>query len=215
MSDTPMNVCWLDLETTGTDEDTGSIVEIGCVMTDPDLREVESLSLLVKPDEDHWLGMNYVVVRMHRTSGLFDAVNDGYEDLDRFDALSHAEADRLLVAFLDRHAVSGRVILAGSEVSHFDHRWIRRHLPRSSRKLTWWAWDVGNVRRFLGSIDPALVRPPSGPKAHRGTVDARDHLDEWRFYRSLIREGMTGLHVAAARPRPLVDVLAPEAVEED
>ena len=213
-----MNICWLDLETTNADEHTGSIVEIGCVMTDPDLREIEEISLLVLPEPDPWEEMPPVVQRMHEASGLLDAIEDAMAQPDRADALDVREADRILRQFLDRHAVSGRVILAGSGVSHFDHRWVRLHLPRSAKRLTWWAYDVGNVRRFLGSIDQALLRPmPEGGKAHRGIVDARDHLNEWRHYRSLVREAITPLRTAAARPpepRPLVDVLADEPVEE-
>lgn len=216
----PMNICWLDLETTNSDEHTGSIVEIGCVMTDPDLREIEEISLLVLPDPDHWEAMPEVVQRMHNASGLADAIEDAMAQPDRADALDVAEADRILRQFLDRHAVSGRVILAGSGVSHFDHRWIRAHLPRSAKRLTWWAYDVGNVRRFLGSIDKGLlVHPqPEGGKAHRGIVDARDHLNEWRLYRNMVRQAITPMRIAGEHEihpsRALVDVLAPDTVEE-
>ena len=216
-----MNICWLDLETTNADEHTGSIVEIGCVMTDPDLREIEDISLLVQPNPEHVEAMPEVVRRMHEASGLLDAMDANEQariDGEVPDDHPLPDADRLLRQFLDRHAVSGRVILAGSGVSHFDHRWVRLYLPRSAKRLTWWAYDVGNVRRFLGSIDKALLRPmPEGGKAHRGIVDARDHLNEWRHYRSLVREAITPLRTAAARPpepRPLVDVLADESVEE-
>lgn len=211
---TPMNICWLDLETTGADEHAGSIVEVGAIVTDPDLREVEEISLLVLPDPDHWEEMAPVVQRMHEASGLTDAIEDAMAQPDRADALDVREADRILRQFLDRHAVSGRVILAGSGVSHFDHRWIRLHLPRSAKRLTWWAYDVGNVRRFLGSIDTDLLRPVQGDKAHRGIVDARDHLDEWRYFRSMVREAITPLRVASARqPWPVGHPLPAESVE--
>lgn len=216
MIDTPMNIAWLDLETTGTDEHDGSIVEVGAIITDPDLHEIESLSFLVQPDPKHWHGMNHVVRGMHLRSGLAADIEEAMRLPEGGAALSVRDADRVLTAALDRHTVRGRVILAGSGVSHFDHRWIRAHLPRSASKLTWWAYDVGNVRRFLGSIDVALLRPDQGDKAHRGIVDARNHLNEWRHYRDVVREAITPLLVASARqPRALVDVLTPEAVEED
>lgn len=212
----PMNICWLDLETTNADENTGAIVEIGAIVTDPDLREVEEISLLVFPDIDCWEAMPEVVQRMHEASGLADEIEDAMAQPDRAEAAYVEEADRILRQFLDRHAVGGQVILAGSGVSHFDHRWIRRHLPRSAKRLTWWAYDVGNVRRFLGSIDEALLRPSPGDKAHRGIVDARDHLNEWKHYRAVVREAITPIRQASAREsRALVDVLAPEAVGED
>ena len=210
-----MNICWLDLETTNADEHTGSIVEVGAIITGPDLREIEDISLLVQPDPDHWEAMPEVVQRMHETSGLAYEIEEAMARPGQTDALDVRNADRILAAFLGRYTVRGQVILAGSGVSHFDSRWIRLHLSRSAKQLTYWTYDVGNVRRFLGSIDKALVRPmPEGGKAHRGIVDARDHLDEWRYYREMVREAVVPMRVAAAREsRALVDVLAPNAAE--
>jgi len=210
MTHIPMNVCWIDLETTGTDEHHGSIVEIGAIITGPDLSEIESVSLLVQPDPDHWHDMVNVARGMHERSGLAADIEEAMDFPDGGNALPVDDADRILRGVLDRHSIRGQVILAGSGVSHFDHRWIRLHLPRSATKLTWWAWDVGNVRRFLASIDPSLPRPLTGPKAHRGVADARDHLSEWVHYRTMIRDAIT-LDQSTTGPTPLVDTLAPNS----
>ena len=216
-----MNICWLDLETTGTDERDGSIVEIGAIITTHELVEIEEISVLVEPDQRHVEHMDEAVIEMHAASGLLDRMDANERariDGNQPDDLPIADADRVVATTLSRHKVSGRLILAGSGVSHFDNRWIRHHLPRTSKLLTYWTYDVGNVRRFLGSIDRELLRPPPpGGKAHRGIADARDHLNEWRFYRRMIEEAGTALRVSAARQqipsRALVDVLADEQPE--
>ena len=196
----PMNICWLDLETTGTDEHAGSIVEVGAVLTAPDLTVLEEIEQVVAPDPDHWEAMPPRVREMHDRSGLTPLVEEMLDD--PLFAFTVEEADRILRTVLDRHEVGGRVILGGSGVGHFDSRWLRLHMPRSAKRLTYWPYDVGAVRRFLGTVDEALVRPaPEGGKAHRGLADARDHLEEWKQYWWLINGAGTPLRLAAGRYR--------------
>lgn len=175
-----MNAAWIDLETTGLDETDGSILEVGLVVADADDRVLAEASWLVDPLPRHLAAMHPDVVEMHRTSGLLadlEAFADGLPGI--------GDVDRDVAALLDRHTVDGRIILAGSGVSHFDARWVARHLPATRRRLTYWTWDVEVVRRFLATVDPTLTRP-APDKAHRGLLDARDHLDEWRHYRTIL-----------------------------
>ena len=182
-----MNAAWIDLETTGTDETDGSVLEVGLVVATAGGTVLDFDEWLVAPDPTHLAALDPVVYEMHRTSGLLAEI----EDVERSGGLPPvATVDAEVAAVLDRWTVNGRIILAGSGVAHFDARWIRRHLPSTARRLTYWTWDVGVVRRFLATVDLALVVPPPD-KAHRGLADARDHLAEWRHYRDLIREKVT------------------------
>ena len=176
-----MNAAWIDLETTGTDETDGSILEVGLVIADADDRILHERDWLVSPDPAHMVRLAPVVAEMHRRSGL-------YADLQANRRLPRpADVDRQIAAYLDPYTVDGRIILAGSGVAHFDARWIRHHLPATARRLTYWTHDVGVVRRFLRTVDPTLVRP-APDKAHRGLTDAHDHLAEWRHYRAALRD---------------------------
>lgn len=176
-----MNVAWIDLETTGLDEQDGSILEVGVVVADPDGRTLTEAAWLVSPLPHHLRELPPEVYEMHRTSGLL-------ADLEAAPALPlPGDVDLAVAALLDRHTVDGRIILAGSGVSHFDVRWIARHLPATCYRLTYWTYDVGVIRRLLATIDPDLPRP-ANPKAHRALPDARDHRDEWHHYRTLLRD---------------------------
>lgn len=173
-----MNIAWVDLETSGSDETSGHVLEIGCVVTNPDLVALDEFYKVVNPGEGWQDDLSDFVRDMHDRSGLLDAVGSG---------VSLTEADESFAAFLDRYIVDGRIILAGSGVGHFDSRWIRAHLRLSAKRLTYFVYDVGVVRRFLRTVDEGLLRP-APDKAHRGLDDARDHLDEWKFYRDVLGE---------------------------
>ena len=202
------NIAWIDLETTSADEHDGSILEVGIIITDPHLRELDRAEWLVEPlDIAHIADMPDVVRRMHTESGLLDRLDEARADeasgRRRFAIYIVDEVDALLRELLDTHTVRGQIILAGSGVGHFDSRWIRRHLPRSAQRLTYWALDVGVVRRFLATIDPDLVleQYPDGGKPHRALADAELHLAEWRAYRDAMRETALEFRVALARKR--------------
>lgn len=193
------NIAWIDLETTSSDEHDGSLLEVGAIITDPHLRELTRVSTLVSPAPGHLDTMPEVVRTMHTESGLLDDL----EAAEPHERPHPTHVDSMTRNLLDTHAIRGQVILAGSGVGHFDSRWIRRHLPRSSSRLTYWALDVGVVRRFLERIDPDLVlhQYPVDGKPHRALADAELHLAEWRAYRDAMREAAPDFRVALARKR--------------
>lgn len=188
----PARIAWLDLETEGSDEHRHAVLEVGVVITDFALEEVERYHALVRPDPD-WMPARVadpVVAAMHRSSGLFDDVTAHGRD--------PAQVDVELARWLKTHAHQGQVALAGSGTSHFDSRFLRRHLPRTRKRLTYWSYDVGAVRRFLRDLaawDPPGPAPADLP--HRALPDAERALDEARGYRDLLR----------ARPQLAPDLL--------
>ena len=175
-----MNLAVIDLETTGTDENAGSILEVGVIVVGPDLVVLDVAAWLVHPYPDHLANMDPVVVEMHRTSQLLAELEAG----DNVHLLE--DVDRELAALLDRFTVDGRVALAGSGVGHFDSRWLRRHLPNASKRLTYWTIDVGVVRRFLRDLCGWDVPPLNDEKPHRALDDALLHLAEMRAFRDVL-----------------------------
>lgn len=182
----PTHAMWVDLETTGADENAGEVLEVGCVLTPltPLAPELSRYSLVIRPAEQAWpLMMNEVVHGMHVDSGLLDEIHDGREPLTR------VLVDKLLVAWRRAAArevgASGPFVLAGSGVAHFDARWLRLHFPEFSRALTYYTLDVGVMRRALDWADAGMPPYPlPETKAHRALDDALDHLAEWRWYAS-------------------------------
>ena len=175
-----MNLAVIDLETTGTDENAGSILEVGVVIVGPDLVLLDVASWLVHPNPDDLANMDQKVVEMHRTSQLL-------ADLEAGDNVHLLEVvDAQLSLLLDKFTIDGRIALAGSGVGHFDSRWLRRHLPHASKRLTYWAYDVGVVRRFLRDLCGWIIPPIDVEKPHRALDDAVLHLAEMRTYRDAL-----------------------------
>jgi oligoribonuclease len=197
----PTCVAWLDLETTDTDEKVAhaAVLELGLVITDFDLDPIMSTQAVINPGLDDLLHrepdevlatiyelMNPYVQQLHDQNGLWDEVKKS--------DLSITALDEALLGVYQDVGDGNLVALAGSGVSHFDGRWLKKFLPRSSSLFTHYSYDVGTVRRFLRDLCGADVTPadPSGAssgdaKAHRALADAWAHLNEARAYRDALR----------------------------
>lgn len=191
--DADLHLAVIDLETTGSDEHEGSLLEVGLIIVDQHLRELWRASWLVEPNIVHVATMPEAVRRMHVENGLLAEIDHHRAQwlAGRYpDTIvdTPGNVDGQLAHVLDQHTVDGKIALAGSGVAHFDSRWLRTHLPESSKRLTYWAHDVGSVRRFLRDlVGLAIDFEPHEIKSHRALDDAEQHLDEMRYYRDQLR----------------------------
>lgn len=174
----PKLVLWIDLETTGTNELEDLILEVGCVLTDLELNEVDRRSRVINPEG--WgvdQLMDDYVTEMHTNSGLLD-------EIPRSD-WTIGTADTDLSKWVYEHAGTDHVWAAGSGVAHFDLRFIRYRMPKLAKRLTYHTLDVGVLRRACQAWAPQLV-PPDPDKPHRAMDDILEHLEEGRYYRRLL-----------------------------
>lgn len=195
----PTHLLWLDLETTGTNENVDQIVEVAVILTDLELTEVTRSSSLVPYDYDGALRLagNDYVRQMHQTSGLTDDLgrrfigftpDGGVEHEVRWSVLRAAEKElkaQLAHAGTQPHCV----MLAGSGVSHFDRRFLRTQMPDLERQLAYPSIDVGVARRMAdlwGS--PPGVPDFNSDKTHRAMADVVCHLNEARWWRNFLGE---------------------------
>lgn len=177
-----MNLAWIDLETLGTDERTDPIVEVACIVTDMDLNELDLYDVTIRPNG--WprrATMSAEVAKMHAASGLLDAIDSGQRI---------ATVDAALATMLDRWTEGGSLPLAGSGVGHFDGRFIRAQMPETAKRLTYWAMDIGAVRRFATQVCGLDDRVLDTVKTHRALDDVRHHLAEARAWRCQLAEAV-------------------------
>lgn len=178
------HLLWLDLETTGTDERKDSIIEVGCLLTDTELNEIEgwAYSWVVAPTEAalQRLLTNPVVRQMHADNGLL------WDVLDGKNVLIEDVSDPLL-GYLKRASdyKPKTIMLAGSGVAHFDRRFLRYHMTSVEDYLAYPVLDVGVIRRAykLWHVLTPLDGPDTNAKTHRALEDARLHLEEARAYK--------------------------------
>lgn len=172
----------LDTETTG-NTDESELIEIGMVMLSvPSLNEIGRLSVIIEPSPEQFSVMmaNDVVRTMHEKNGLI-------ADLLAHKGVSKEQADIQIGRWLDQFTDSPRTHIpyGGSGVSHFDRKYIDWHLPRLGRRLTYWALDVGSVRRIFALQGGSWLQIDGAEsfeaKTHRALDDALVHAEELRF----------------------------------
>lgn len=191
----PDHLLWLDLESTDTDPYSAhaAILEVGAIITDwsPELVEIGRASILIRPagaQQDHdliWSRMDPFVQKMHRESGLWQEATSSEQAWDL------VQADRALSQWvIEMTGSENPVPLAGSGVGHMDLPWVKHHLPQLASRLTYWALDIGAVRRSLhlaGRLDLVDLMTDVDAKPHRGLEDVELHVTEGRRYMGLLR----------------------------
>lgn len=167
----------MDLEMTGLDPDRHVIVEIATVITDDDLAVVaEGPDLVVHQPPEALTAMEPVVVEMHTTSGLLDAIASSPTTL--------ADAGARTLEFIRTHVPEPRTVpLCGNSIGT-DRRFLARYLPEIEDHLHYRSVDVSTIKELARRWYPDLAG--AGPRkaaAHRALDDIRESIDELRFYR--------------------------------
>ena len=181
---------WLDLETTGSDLDVVNersgirsrheIIEIGAAITDTELNVLDGRSFVIGHDIVHE-NISPLVENMHTVNGLWADVAKS--------TMTIAEADATLAGWIRKYNGSNHMAFAGSGVMHFDRKFIRRDMPLLDKRLTYWAIDVGPIRRsfkYLLGVDEW----PEDTKNHRAFEDVLFHIEEMKWALDKMRRGV-------------------------
>jgi oligoribonuclease (3'-5' exoribonuclease) len=173
----------LDTEETGNGPD-DELIEFGAVMLSaPDLRELDAIQVKIMPSVEAYdlMMQNKIVLDMHQKSGLYYELSfDGTADM----------ADQQIIDWLRPYTDKRRTHIpySGAGVSWFDRKYIDKALPRFSKRITHWAYDVSVLRRTFLLADAETFPEPEDGKLHRALSDARHHADELRFYIEQIKK---------------------------
>lgn len=178
----------IDLETTGSEVDGCEIIEVGAVLIDmsdaraehPTFKELGRFTSLVQISEEgvERVVANPVVMDMHRKSGLFNDLTS-----NRLHKPTILEVDKMVVDWLKQWTLQDgtHVPLGGSGAGHFDRKFIAKYMPKLDKRITYWAYDVGVLRRVWELLG-IPTHGKQGDKTHRALDDALFHVAEWRYY---------------------------------
>jgi oligoribonuclease len=167
---------WVDLEMTGLDPRTDTIIEIAVMVSDGQLqRVVEGPEIAIHHPDDVLDGMNEWSREQHAKSGLTARC--------RASATSLADAEAQVVAFVRRHCDYQAGLLAGNSV-HVDRAFLQARMPSLTEHLHYRIVDVSSVAELARRWHPRAWREaPKKRRAHTAMADVRESLAELRYYR--------------------------------
>ena len=129
----PSRFVWCDLEMTGLDPKTCVIVEIGVIITGPDLVPIAEVQHAIWQPDDVLARMEPFVRDMHTKNGLLERV--------RASRTSLRDAERSVFQTVQRHVGFREGILAGNSI-HVDRRFLCEHMPLLEEYLHYRQLDV-------------------------------------------------------------------------
>ena len=179
MSSTPSpndnHLIWIDLEMTGLDPDTDSVIEIATLVTDKDLNVLaEGPELAIAHPLERLQAMDDWNRNTHSKSGLWQRV------LDSPHGMTQAEA--LTIDFLAQWVPAGKSPICGNSICQ-DRRFLVRHMPRLERYFHYRNLDVSTVKELAKRWAPGIAAGHVKSSAHTALSDIRDSVNELVYYR--------------------------------
>lgn len=183
-------LAWVDIETTGLDIRSDSLLEVACIITDQQLNKIarESWTLRFDPSYNDLNRIPEIVMDMHERSGLWAACRQASLDAFTFEK----EFIRFLDFYLGKNPPFEKYVMAGSGVARFDYTWFQINHPEILRYFAYYTLDTGVVRRALELAGIISIRddekaPVRDSLSHRALDDIDDHLEEWKYYLSYLK----------------------------
>ena len=181
------NLIWIDLEMTGLDPDSDSILEIATIVTDRDLNVLaEGPELAIRHPVERLQAMDDWNRNQHTKSGLWRRVVESPIDMRT------AEVDTL--AFLAKWVPAGKSPICGNSICQ-DRRFLYRHMRELEGYFHYRNLDVSTLKELARRWNPTLLQGFSKQAAHTALSDIRDSVDELRHYRQFMGQ-LSGTGVA-------------------
>jgi oligoribonuclease len=165
---------WLDLEMTGLDPETCAIIEIGVIITGPDLVPLAEFERVIWQPEEALARMEPVVKDMHTRNGLLTKVRASTHSL--------RVAERDVMALVASYCALGEGILCGNSI-HTDRRFLIKYMPMLERFLHYRMVDVTSLKVLSRAWYPEVFEPRKGSAGHTALADIRASITELSFYR--------------------------------
>jgi oligoribonuclease len=164
---------WCDLEMTGLDPNVCAIIELGVVITGPDLRPVAEYERAVWQPDDVLARMEPFVREMHTKNGLLERVRKSDTSL--------RTVEKEVTALVLEHCEFGEGILAGNSI-HTDRAFINRFMPGFDRALHYRMIDVSSVKLLARAWYPNAVGRGKVDASHTVLSDLRASIAELAYY---------------------------------
>ncbi len=171
----PDNLIWIDLEMTGLDPDSDSVIEIATLVTDANLNVLaEGPEYAIAHPLARLQAMDEWNRGTHTKSGLWDRVLASQ--------VSMAQAEALTVDFLSAWVPAGKSPICGNSICQ-DRRFLVRHMPRLERYFHYRNLDVSTLKELSRRWSPQVLAGLRKTGAHTAMSDIRESVAELAYYR--------------------------------
>lgn len=171
---------WLDLEMTGLNPDTDSILEIATVITDANLQELAVGPVLaIHHDEATLQAMDDWNRKHHGESGLWRRVLASSE--------SQQSAEQKTLDFLQQWTGSGSSPMCGNSICQ-DRRFLYRQMPTLQSWFHYRNLDVSTLKELAARWAPAVLAGHKKKNRHEALSDIRESISELHYYRQHFAE---------------------------
>ena len=170
---------WIDMEMTGLDVTKEVVIEVACIVTDLQFKELETFEAVVKQPQKYLDQMDEWNKEHHGKSGLIAKVSHGTEP----DAV-----ELKICQIIDRHFPNWltekkmRPILAGNSITQ-DRLFIEKYFPQIFQRLHYRMVDVSSWKVIINNKFERVYKKQN---SHRALDDIRESIGELRYYLDLI-----------------------------
>jgi len=166
---------WIDLEMTGLDPDTDSIIEIATLVTDQELNVLaEGPELAIRHPLARLEAMDDWNRNTHGKSGLWQRVLDSSAD--------HAQAEAQTIEFLAQWLPAGKSPMCGNSICQ-DRRFLARGMPKLEAWFHYRNLDVSTIKELAKRWCPSMLNGFSKAGTHTALSDIRESVAELAYYR--------------------------------
>lgn len=172
------NLVWLDLEMTGLDPETCTIIEIATIVTDSQLKILaEGPSLAVHQSDEVLSAMDPWCVEQHGKSGLTQRVRES--------RVTMQEAQARTLEFLSAYCLQGKSPLCGNTIGQ-DRRFLVKYMPILHDFFHYRSIDVSTVKELVQRWYPESKYVYTKTKQHEALADIRESIAELQHYRRTV-----------------------------
>ena len=169
------NLLWLDMEMSGLDVNKEVIIEVACIVTDMNFRELDCFETVVKQPQSYLDNMDAWNTEHHGKSGLTVKVPNGMEP-DMVEAK--------LVDLINKHFPESktdpkkRPIMAGNSIAQ-DRLFIDKYFKTLASRLHYRMVDVSSFKVVINNKYDVEYKKQN---SHRALDDIRESIGELKYY---------------------------------